>query len=91
MMQAETYTINREQAHKLLDAAGRSSVHCGRQAEHAMIDRFDRFTVEVFPTTCKMFPEGRRTLSANLYRALAVFWLKDNRIKAAASPAKEAI
>jgi hypothetical protein len=56
-----------------------------------MIDRFDRFTVEVFPTTCKMFPEGRRTLSANLYRALAVFWLKDNRIKAAASPAKEAI
>jgi len=80
-MAAEKYSINREQAHSLLDAAGRSGKHGGRKVEHELIDRHERFVVIVEGNVCRMYPEESSIVNVNLYRALARFWFADHKIE----------
>lgn len=79
-MAAEKYSIDREQAHSLLDAAGRSEKHGGRRSEHAFVEQHEKFTVLVEGNKCKMYPDECSIASVNLYRALTRFWLVDHRI-----------
>jgi hypothetical protein len=81
MKNSEKYMLNRDQAHALLDAAGRSGCDV-RKMEHSMVDRFWRFVVEFNGSTCEMYAEGFKSVGVNLFRAKARFWLVDQKVEA---------